>query len=85
MFDHQTESQLVPDFLLLVSVRELHNRLLSDPNDDGLKYTRDEGDNILIIDYTLCSLFPPELKQISARYKVMWGFEFLFSAKSIHP
>ena len=28
----QTEPQLVPNFLLQVSVRELHNSLVSDPN-----------------------------------------------------
>ena len=35
-FGDQIESQLVPNFL-----RELHNSLVSDPNDDGLKYARD--------------------------------------------
>ena len=32
----QTEPQLVPKLLLQVSVRELHNSLVSDPNDGGL-------------------------------------------------
>ena len=31
MFDDQTEPQLVPKLLLEVSVRELYNRLVSDP------------------------------------------------------
>ena len=33
----QTEPQLVPKNLLQVSVRELHNSLVIDPNDGGLK------------------------------------------------
>ena len=37
MLDDQTEPQLVPNFLLRVSVRELHNSLVSDPNDGGIK------------------------------------------------
>ena len=37
MFDDQTEPQLVPKLLLQVSVRELHNILVSDPNYGGLK------------------------------------------------
>ena len=70
MFDDQTEPQLVPNFLPQVSVRELHNILVSDPNDGGLKYFRDEYGKIIISDSTLCSLFPTQLKQISAH--VFW-------------
>ena len=73
MLDDQIEPQLVPKLLLQLSVRELHNSLLSDPNDVGLKYAMDEDDNIIISDSTLHSLLPPQLKQMSARYKVMCG------------
>ena len=84
MFDDQTEPELVPNFLIQVSVRELHNSLVSDPNDDGLKDARDEDDNIIISDSTFCSLFQPQLKQKSAQYKVMCGCECFIDAKSIH-
>ena len=84
MLDDQTEPQLVPKLLLQVSVRELHNSLVSDPNDGGLKDDRDEDGKIIISDYTFCSLLPPELKQISACYNIMWGCECCISAKSIH-
>ena len=46
-----------------MSVRELHNSLVSDPNDGGIKDARDEDDNIIISDYTLSSLLPPQLKK----------------------
>ena len=75
MLDDYTEPQLVPNILLQVSVREPHNSLVSDPNDGGLKYARDEDDNIIISDYKLRSLFPPQLKQMSSRYKVKCGCE----------
>ena len=65
MFGDQTEPQLVPKLLLQVSKRELHNRFVSDPNDDCLKYARDEYDNIISSDYTLHSLLPPQSKHIS--------------------
>ena len=84
MLDDQTEPKLVPKFLLWVSVRELHNSLVSDPNDGGIKDARDEDDNIIISDSTLRSLFPPQLKQISARYKVMCGCECCIYAKWVH-
>ena len=41
MLDDQTEPQLVPKLLLQVSVGELHNSLVSDPNDRGIKDARD--------------------------------------------
>ena len=70
--------------LLQVSVRELRNRLVSDPNDGGLKDARDENSKIIISDSSLCSMLPPQLKQMSARYKIMYGCECCISAKSIH-
>ena len=84
MLYDQSEPQLVPKLLLQVSVRELHNSLVNYPNDDGLKDARYEDDKIIISDSTLYSLFPPQLKQISARYKVVCGCECCISVKSIH-
>ena len=73
MLDDQIEPQLVPKLLLHVSVRELHNRLVSDPNDGGIKDAKDENGKIIISDSTLRSLLPPQLKQMSARYNIMRG------------
>ena len=54
-----------------MSVRELYNSLVGDTNDGDLKDARDEEDNIIISYYTLCSLFPPQLKQMLAQYKIL--------------
>ena len=81
MLDDQSEPQLVPKLLLQVSVRELHNSLVSDPNDGGLKDARDEDGKIIISDSTLRSLLPPQLKQMSARYKIMCGVNVAFLIK----
>ena len=62
LYDH-TEPQPVPKLLLQVSVRELHNSLVSDPNDGCLKDARDEDGKIIISDSTLRSLLPPQLKK----------------------
>ena len=83
-FDDKTEPQLVPKLLLQVSVRELHNSLVSDPQYGGLNDARDEENNIIISDSKLRSLLPPQLKQMSARYRVMCGCECCIYAKSIH-
>ena len=58
--DGYTEPQLVPKLLLQVSVRELHNNLISAIKYGGPKEARDEDDNIIISDSTLCSLLPPQ-------------------------
>ena len=42
IFGDHTEPQLVPKLLLRVFVREMNHRLVSDPNDGGLKDARDE-------------------------------------------
>ena len=49
----QTEPQLVSKLLLRVSVRELYNSLVRDPNDGGIKDARDEYGKIIISDSTL--------------------------------
>ena len=67
-----------------MSVRELRKILVSDPNDGGIKDARDENGKTIISDSTLRSLLPPQLKQMSARYKIMCGCECYISAKSIH-
>ena len=84
MLDDQIEPQLVPKLLLQVSLRELHNSLVSDPNDGGMKDDRDEDGKIIISDFTLRLLLPPQLKQRSARYKITCGCECCISDKSIH-
>ena len=80
----QTKPQLVPKLLIHVSVRELHNSLVSDSNDGGRKDARDEDGKMIISNSTLRSLLPPKLKQMSARYKIMCCYECCISAKSIH-
>ena len=61
-----------------------NNSLVSDPNDGGLKDARDEDGNIIISDSNLRSLLPPQLKQMSARLKIMCGFKCCIFAKIIH-
>ena len=83
MFDNQTEHQLVTKLLPQVTVRELHNSLVNDPNYGGLKDARDEDDNIIISGSTLHSMLPPQFKKMSACYKVMCGCECCISDKVI--
>ena len=81
--DGYTELQIVQKIWSQVSVRELHNNLVSDIDNFGLKEARYEENNIIISDSTLRSLLPPQLKNISSRYKVMCGCKCCISAKSM--
>ena len=69
------EPQLVPNFLLQVSVRELYNSMVIPPEEGGLKDSIYADNNIIIGDSTLRSILPPQLKNMSARYKVVCGCE----------
>ena len=70
--DGHAEPQLVTKMLLQVSVRELHNKLVISTIDVGLKESRDEDDNIIIIDYKLCSVLPPQLKKTHQDSRYVW-------------
>ena len=63
--DGYTRPQINKILLLKVFLRELHNSLVSELEDGGLKEARDAENNIIIIDSTLHSLFPPKIKNIS--------------------
>ena len=82
--DCYTEPQLVPKFLLQVSVRKLHNNLVRSTKDGGLKEKRDEDDNITISDSTLRSLLPTQFKKKSSGYKFMCGCECCIFTKIMH-
>ena len=57
----QNRPQIVPKFSLDVSVQELHNILVCDPEDGGLKEAKDAENNIIISNSTLPSLFSTHL------------------------
>ena len=79
-----TPDQKFPKLLQQVSVRELHNSLVSDPENVWIEEARDAENNIIISDSTLRELFPPQLKQMSSHYKVICGCECCISSKTIH-
>ena len=86
MFDYKTEPQLVPKLLLKVFVRELHNSLVIDPNDGGIKDARYQENIIIISDSTLRSLLPPQLKKFphDTRSSVVVNVEFMLKVVSHH-
>ena len=55
----QVEPQLVPEFLLQVLVRKLHNSMVSPPEEGGIMKLIDADNNIIIRDYTLSNILPP--------------------------
>ena len=86
MLDDQSEPQLVPKLLLHVSVRELYNSLVSDTNYGGLQDARDEDGNIIISNFVLRSMLPPQLKTFPhiTRLCVVLNVAFLLKAYIRH-
>ena len=82
--DGHSETQLIPKLLLQVSVQELHNSMVSSPEEGGIKEERYADNNIIIGDSTIRSILPPHLKKMSARYKVMCGCECCVFSRIIH-
>ena len=80
----QMEPQLVPKLLLHVSTIELHNIMLSPPEEGGLKEARNEHNNIIISDSTLRNILTPQLNKMTSQYAVMCGCGCCISAKSMH-
>ena len=65
--DGEAEPQLVPKLLLQLSVRELHNSMVSLPSERVLKEARDAGDNIIIRDSTSRNILPTQLNKMSSQ------------------
>ena len=51
--DGHSEPRFDPKLLLQVSVREIHNSMVSTPEEGGINDTRDIYNNIIISDSTL--------------------------------
>lgn len=66
--------------LLQVSMRELHNDLLSD-GPLGLEEAKDENGKVLISDTALRCLRPPQVKPMTGRYKVTCGCKICITIK----
>ena len=77
-----TRPHFFSELLLQVSVQEVHNIFVSDPENCRIKYGRDAENNIIISDSILHSLLPPR-KKMSAQYEVMCGCEYCISPKSV--
>ena len=58
--------------------------MVSPPEEGSIKEAIDTDNNIIVYGSTLQSILPPQLKKMSAHYKVMCGCEWYISAKSIN-
>ena len=56
----------MPKFLLQVSVRKLHNKVMIPSEEGGPEEAWDEDNHIIISDSTLKSILPPQLKNMTS-------------------
>ena len=66
----------VPKLLREISIRELHNDLLSKTS-SGLKEVYDENDKVIISDTALRSLIPPNIKRCQTNTKKCVAVRFV--------
>ena len=76
-------TQLVLKFLLQLWVIELHNSMVSTPEEGIIKEARDIENIMVISDSTLCNISSSQLKEMTAQYKVMCGFGCCILEKSL--
>ena len=79
---NSNEKIRVGKLLRNISIRELHNDLLSKPP-IGLAEVYDTEGNCLISDTSLNSLMPPHVKKMSNKYKMMCGCEICILIKGM--
>ena len=72
--DGNSETQLVTKRLVQVSVQEVHDNMVISQYEGGLKYAKDAENDIIIRDSRLYNILLPQLIKISARYKLVRGF-----------
>ena len=65
---------MVPKQLSQVSFHEIHNSIVSLPEEGGIKETRDAENNIIFIDYKLRNILPPQMKNMYSWNKVMCNY-----------
>jgi hypothetical protein len=68
------KKERVGKLLIEISVRELHNDLISPASDGGLAAARVDG-KVIISDTALRYLLPPQLKPMTEKHKQMCGCE----------
>ena len=73
---------LVGKLLRQVSIRELHNDLVSRGN-KGLPELWNNNNNLLVSDTSFRSLIPPHIKYMTTKYKQMCGCEIFVMIKNL--
>ena len=58
--------------------------MVSPPEEGILKEERDAEDKIIISDSTLREILPPQLKEMTAQYKLIYACKCYIYAKTIH-
>ena len=75
---------VISKLLFQILVREIHNIMVSPPEEGGLKESKYAENNIIIQDSILCNTLRPQLKKITAQSRLMCGCERCIYEKNMH-
>ena len=63
--DDSNEKVVMPKYFLQIPICELHSDLIKPAQDGGLAEARDDNGKVIISDFNLCKLIPPNVKPMS--------------------
>ena len=78
--DNSNEKVVVPKYFLQIPICELHSDLIKPAQDGGLAEARDDNGRVIISDFNLCKLIPPNVKPMSKQRRILCGCEICVSA-----
>jgi hypothetical protein len=71
---------VVPKYFLQIPVYEFHSDLIEPVQDGGLAEAHDDNGRVIISDFNLCQLIPPNVKPMSKQRRILCGCEICVSA-----
>jgi len=77
------KDKVVAKQLRMICVCQLHNDLLRPVEEGGFEYAYDEDGKVLISDTMLRALLPPEMREMTERYKQMCGCETCITGQNL--
>ena len=78
--DNSNEKVVVPKYFPQIPICELHSDLIKPAQDGGFAEARDDNGRVIIGDFNLYKLIPPNAKLMSKQRRILCGCKSCVSA-----
>eukprot|EP00957_Ditylum_brightwellii_P051665 3917696-Ditylum_brightwellii.AAC.1 len=75
---NSNEKVVVPKYFLQILICELHSDLFKPAQDGGLTEARNNNDRVIISDFNLCKLIPPNVLPMSKQKEFFVAVRFVY-------